>query len=113
MLEQSVIESNPTMTGEYNVPRAITTFNKRIEPLLICFNTEVREGLLVDDPKDRSIFTTSQCELINGVPFEPEDQDNIDDLLKITDSEISFWDRVGISPDYIYDLAEPEWQKFM
>jgi hypothetical protein len=69
MLEQSVIESNPTMTGEYNVPRAITTFNKRIEPLLICFNKEVREGLLVDDPKDRSIFTTSQCELINGVPF--------------------------------------------
>jgi len=113
MLEQSKIESNPNMTGEYNVPRAITTFNKRIEPLLICFGQEVRDGLLVDEPKDRGIFTTQQCELINGVPFEPEDQDNVEDLLTITDSEILFWDRVGLSPNYIYDLAEPGWEKFM
>ena len=25
------------MTGEYNVPRYVSTFNKRVEPLLVCF----------------------------------------------------------------------------
>ena len=110
MLNQSEIESNPNMTGEYNVARAVTTFNKRIEPLLICFGQEVRNGLLVDSPSDRGIFTSGQCEMINGVPFEPEDQDTIEDLLNVTDAELNFWDRRGISPNYIYDLAEEGWE---
>jgi hypothetical protein len=113
LLNPSDIEKNPNLTGEYNVPRAIVTFNKRIEPLLIVFGQEVRDGLLVTDPEKRGIFTTAQCELINGVPFEPEDQDTVGDLLTITDAELKFWDRRGISPNYIYDLAEPGWEKFM
>jgi hypothetical protein len=112
ILEQNVIESNPNMTGEYNVPRAMTTFNKRIEPLLICFNKEVREGLLVDDPKDRGIFTTAQCELINGVPFEEGDQDKLnEDVLEITPQELEYWGKRGLHPDYMYELAEEGWNE--
>jgi hypothetical protein len=111
MLEQSDIESNPNLTGEYNVARAVTTFNKRIEPLLICFNKEVRENLLVDEPKDRGIFTTSQCELINGVPFEEGDQDRLnEDVLEITPQELGYWDKRGLNPDYMYELAEEGWK---
>jgi len=111
LLNPADIEKNPNLTGEYNVPRAITTFNKRIEPLLIVFGQEVRDGLLVTDPEQRGIFTTSQCELINGIPFEPQDQDSVEDLLTITDAEYRFWERRGIKPDYIYDLAEEGWEK--
>jgi len=111
LLDPSDIEKDPNLTGNYNVPRAITTFNKRIEPLLIVFGQEVRDNLLVTDPEQRGIFTTSQCELINGIPFEPEDQDTIEDLLTITDAELKFWERRGLSPDYIYDLAEEGWEK--
>jgi len=113
MLNQGEIESNPNMTGDYNVPRAVTTFNKRIEPLLICFGQEVRDGLLVDNPSERGIFTSGQCELINGIPFEEGDQDKLEDLLTITEAELSFWERRGMSPNYIYDLAEPGWEKFI
>ncbi len=113
MLESSDIESDPNMTGEYNVPRAIATFNKRIEPLLIVFKDEVRDGLLVTDPEDRGFFTTEQCELINGKPFNEQDQDTIEDLLTITEQEMEFWGKVGIQPDYIYELASEGYEEYV
>ena len=112
MLDPNILENNPDMTGEYNVPRAIVTFNKRIEPLLVVFQQEVRDGLIVTDPAQRGIFTTSQCELINGMPFEEGDQDKLeDDVLKITEQELEYWKKRGLEPDYMYELAEEGWEK--
>jgi hypothetical protein len=112
MLNQSEIESNPNMTGDYNISRAIATFNKRIEPLLICFGQEVRNNLLVDVPSDRGIFTSGQCELINGVPFEEQDQDRLqEDVLDISQQELLYWEKRGLHPDYMYELAEEGWEK--
>jgi DNA polymerase elongation subunit (family B) len=112
MLDANILENDPNMTGEYNVPRAVVTFNKRIEPLLVCFKQDVRDHLLVGDPADRGIFTTEQCEMINGVPFEDGDQDKLqEDVLQVTDAEMSYWKKRGVEPDYIYDLAEEGWQK--
>ena len=112
MLDANILENDPNMTGEYNVPRAVVTFNKRIEPLLVCFKQDVRDHLLVSDPSDRGIFTTEQCEMINGVPFEDGDQDKLqEDVLQVTDAEMSYWKKRGVEPDYIYDLAEEGWQK--
>jgi DNA polymerase elongation subunit (family B) len=109
-VEPSNLENNPEMLGEYNIQRAIATFNKRVEPLMIVFDDEVRDTLLVKNPEDRSFYTTDQCKLINGKPFKPEDQDDLDDLLTITDEELSFWNNVGINPNHIYDIAEPGWE---
>jgi DNA polymerase elongation subunit (family B) len=112
-LNQSELESNPDMLGDYNVARAVVTFNKRIEPLLIVFGEEVRNNLIVDNPEERGIFTKEQCKLINGVPFEPADQDSIDDLLTITDQEKIYWEKRGIDPEYIYGLAEEGWEELV
>jgi DNA polymerase I len=111
MLNANDIENNPNLTGDYNIARAIVTFNKRIEPLLIVFKEEIRNSLLVDNPDKMGFFTKQQCELINGIPFEPQDQDTIEDLLTITQQELDYWNRRGINPDYIYDLAEEGWEK--
>jgi hypothetical protein len=113
MLDTNDIENNPNMTGDYNVPRAITTFNKRIEPLLIVFKEEIRNTLLVDNPEKRSFYTKGQCELINGIPFEPEDQDTIEDLLTVTEQEIKYWESIGLDADHIYDLADEGWEKLI
>jgi len=111
MLDPSTFESNPNLTGDYNVPRAIATFNKRIEPLLVVFKQEVRDGLIVADPENRGIFTTAQCELINGMPFGEDDQDKLEeDVLKITEQELDYWKRRGLEPTYIYELAEKDWE---
>jgi len=114
MLNQQEMENNPDMLGEYNVARAISTFNKRIEPLLVVFGEEVRENLLVDDPSKRGLFTKSQCELINGVPFEEGDQDRLqEDLMDLSDDELKFWNKKGVDPNYIYELAEEGWMEFV
>lgn len=112
-IEQSEIENNPEMTGNYNVSRAIVTFNKRIEPLLVVFKQEIRDELLVTNPNDRNFFTKEQCELINGIPFEEGDQDSIEDLLQLTEQEKVYWNKRGINPNYIYDMAEPGWEKYI
>ena len=111
MLDKDILDNDPNLTGDYNVPRAITTFNKRIEPLLVCFKQEVRDGLIVNVPEDRGLFTTAQCQLINGMPFEDSDQDKLEDVLTITEAEMSYWGKRGLNPDYMYDLAEEGWEE--
>jgi DNA polymerase elongation subunit (family B) len=113
LLEQKTLENNPEMKGDYNVARAIATFNKRIQPLLVVFKDIVRDSLLVNNPEDMGLFTKEQCELINGHPFKTENQDTIEDLLEITNDEQTFWKNINVSPDYIYDFASEGWQNFV
>ncbi len=113
MLDQNEIENNPDLKGEYNVPRAISVFNKRIEPLLVVFKDEVRNGLLVTDPESRGLFTKEQCELINGKPFEDEDQDSLEEVLTISEPELKYWEKRGLEPSYMYELAEQGWEEFV
>ena len=113
MLDKDILDNNPNLTGEYNVPRAITTFNKRIEPLMVVFQDEVRNNLIVNEPEKRGIFTTAQCELINGYPLGDGDQDSIEDLLTLSDAELRYWEKRELSSDYIYELAEEGWEQYI
>jgi DNA polymerase elongation subunit (family B) len=113
MLDSKELENNPDLTGEYNISRAITTFNKRIEPLLVVFKDEVRDGLLVLDPEKRGLFTKEQCELINGKPFDESGQDKLEDVLAISEQEMIYWGKRGLSPDYMYELAEEGWEEYI
>ena len=110
LVNQDELDKNPDMVGDYNVPRAVKTFNKRIEPLLVVFKQEVRDGLIVNNPEDRGLFTTEQCELINGLPFDEADQDNLTEVLQLSEGEIEYWEKRGLDSNYIYDLAEEDWQ---
>jgi DNA polymerase elongation subunit (family B) len=111
MLNPEDLENNPEMTGEYNVARAITTFTKRIEPLMVVFKEEVRKSLIVADPSKRGLFTTAQCELINGLPLGNGDQDELEEVMTMSDGEVSYWKKRGLEPDYMYELAEEGWEQ--
>jgi DNA polymerase elongation subunit (family B) len=113
MLDQKTIEENPTMTGDYNVARAVSVFNKRIEPLLVVFKDEIRDSLLVENPDERGLFTLSQCELINGHPFDEKDQDSLEEVLNMSEAEVDYWQRRGLKPDYMYELAEEGWKDYV
>jgi len=114
MLDKDILDNNPDLTGDYNVPRAMVTFNKRIEPLMVVFKDEVRNGLIVNEPDKRGIFTSSQCELINGHPLSEGDQDRLkEDVLDITEAELRYWEKRGLDPNYMYELAEEGWDKFI
>jgi hypothetical protein len=111
MLDKNILDDNPDLTGDYNTARAVTTFNKRIEPLLVVFKDEIRAELIVTEPENRGIFTTAQCELINGYPLGEGDQDNLEEVMTPSDNELSYWEKRGLNSDYMYELAEEGWEE--
>jgi DNA polymerase I len=114
MISEKELLNNPDMKGDYNVARYLSNFNKRIEPLLVVFNPEIRHDILVERPEDRQYFTKSQCELISGFPLKEDGQDKYDEVMTLSDSEVLFWNRVNRDPFFMYvenslELADPYW----
>ena len=103
LIPNDLLENDPNVTGEYNVERYLDAFNKRIKPLLVCFDKSIRDGIIVDNPSDRKYFTRQELELTSGQPFNDSDQDKLEDLLTITDEELEFWNRIGVSPTYMFE----------
>ncbi len=107
-------------TDEYNVARYLDAFNKKVKPLLVCFDPEIRSNILLDivkvkdketkktyeKLKDRMVFTKSQCGLVSGKPFKETDQDSYKDLMIMEDKEIRFWERVNKLPN---NMEQEEW----
>ena len=110
-LLEDQIKKDPDLKGEYNVPKYIDSFNKKVEPLLVVFPLHVRESLIIDNPELKQFFTSRELELIGGVATNPEDQDTLEEVLTLSDGEIKYWDKRGMSPDYIYELASEGWEE--
>lgn len=83
---------------EYNVPKYVEQFNNRIKPLLVCFNKDIREKILISNPIDKPFFTEEECTLCSGQPNKPTDQDTYEALMTMDDKEIAFWN------------SHPEWK---
>jgi DNA polymerase elongation subunit (family B) len=114
MIDEKEILNNPDLKGDYNVPRYLNNFNKRVEPLLVVFYPSIREDILIESPDQRQFFTKLQCELVNGFPLKEEGQDKLDEVMTLSDSEVLFWNRVGRDPYFMYvenslELADPFW----
>ena len=114
MIDEKEILNDPNLKGDYNVARYLSNFNKRLEPLLCVFKTDIRDDILIEDPKDRQFFTKLQCELINGFPLKEDGQDKFDEVMTLSDSEVIFWNRVGRDPFFMYvenslELADQYW----
>ena len=95
LIPQIELEKNPDKTGNYNIAKYLNSFNTRITPLLVVFQPKVRETLLVTDPEDKQFYTDKEMKLLNGMPMSHGDQDNIVDLLTVTEREEDFWKRIG------------------
>ena len=103
LLDRNIIDSEDDhfcddIGKEYNVAKYIDMFNKRITPLLVCFSKEIRNSILIENPKDRKYFTKAEATLISGEPNNPGDEDKIEDILRMEDREIEFW------------INHPEWE---
>jgi hypothetical protein len=104
---------------DYNVAKYLEALNKRIEPLLVCFNPEIRGKILISVEKDRktkliklqqrNVFTELECKLVGGQPIETEDQDDYEkDLMQMEDREIKFWLSVNKLPNF---MEEDKWSE--
>lgn len=105
---------------EYNKEKYIDMFNKRIKPLLVCFDEKIRYGvnekgktinnILITSPKDRKEFTESESHLVAGQPYESIDQDTYEQLMTIEDKEIKFWIENNKVPPYTKECGM-DWEK--
>jgi DNA polymerase elongation subunit (family B) len=114
MISEKELSNNPDMCGDYNVQRYLSNFNKRIEPLLVVFNPEIRDDILIENPEDRQYFTKTQCQLVSGFPLKEDGQDKYEEVMTLSDSEVLFWNRVKRDPFFMYvedslKLADPYW----
>jgi DNA polymerase elongation subunit (family B) len=122
LIQMRIDEINQSLfTDDYNVARYLEAFNKKVKPLLVCFNQEIRDKITLDiikikdkatkttteKLKERVIFTKSECELVSGMPFKPTDQDSYEELMTMEDKEIKFWDKVDKIPNY---MEPEEWE---
>lgn len=93
---------------EYNRDKYIDMFNKKVKPLIVCFDSSIRyavdkkgntiNNILITSPKERKTFTEEECKLISGQPYNPTDQDTYKQLMSMDDKEIAFWQRVNKCP---------------
>lgn len=105
---------------EYNKEKYIDMFNKRIKPLLVCFNEKIRytvnekgktiNNILITSPKDRKEFTENESQLVAGQPYETIDQDTYEQLMTIEDKEIKFWIENNKVPPYTKECGM-DWGK--
>ena len=105
---------------EYNKEKYIDMFNKRIKPLLVCFDEKIRYGvnekgktinnILITSPKDRKEFTESESHLVAGQPYESIDQDTYEQLMTVEDKEIKFWIENNKVPPYTKECGM-DWEK--
>ena len=95
---------------EYNVEKYVDMFNKRITPLLVCFNKEIRSSILISNPKDRPYFTEEQCELVSGQPNKPGDQDTYEQLMTMEDKEFKFWTTYNEVPPFFEECGMGKWE---
>lgn len=95
---------------EYNVVKYLEQFNKRITPLLVCFHPNIRNNILITNPKDRKYFTKEETKLDSGHPNNPYDQDTYEQLMTMERKEVNFWLRLGEEPTYAKECGM-DWEK--
>ena len=115
MLDKDMMESeteyycSDDMT--YNVEKYIDMFNKRIKSLMVCFNPEIRDNIIISNPKNRRYFTQAEAEMVSGFPMKPTDQDDYDVVMTMEDKEIRFWTSVGKVPPFVKECGIPDWEE--
>jgi DNA polymerase elongation subunit (family B) len=90
------LEENPNMLGEYNVPRYIENFNKRVKSLLSVFPLNIKNSLIKTDPTQREYYTEKDMFLTNY------ESDSIEDFFTLEEKEVNFWNRTGLMPDELF-----------
>lgn len=112
------IENNPDLTtDEYNIPKYLAAFNKRIKPLLVCFSKEIRNKIIIDMVKDKTTkellleprtldYDNKHGILTSGEPMKESDQDTYQDLMTMEDKEFKFWINVNKTPNC---MGDDEW----
>lgn len=97
LINNTDLENNPNMIGDYNAAKYVDAFNKRVNALLEGFEPKIRKMILVNDPKNCEQFSESELEL-KSFPA-----DDLEESMILEEKELEFWNRTGLKPSLIWD----------
>ena len=103
LVPNDIIENQPDFVGEYNVPKYLDAFNKKVEPLLVAFPLSHRNDILITKPEDKKMFLRSELELVNDEPNDIGDQDTLYEFYTPSQMEKEFWVKMDYEPDYWFE----------
>jgi len=100
LIDNEDLINNPNMTGEYNYEKYLDAFNSRVEALLVGYDPEIRNKILVTIDKNGDLvkneFPSYQLELKNF------DLDDYDESMHLEKLEADFWNKTGYDPRLVW-----------
>ncbi|MFW5847368.1 MAG: 3'-5' exonuclease [bacterium] len=113
LISSKDIEENPDMVGEYNTLKYLDAFNKRAKALLVGFDKDVAERIIVKEKikkhkgVDGKVKKTPELVIESFTEKELElkyfELDSIDDAMYLDAKEIDFWNKTGYDPRLVWD----------
>jgi DNA polymerase elongation subunit (family B) len=99
---------------KYNANKYINKFNKVLELVWIVFHPDIRHKIpapnkhLKRPANERAWFTDEELQLVHGYPIENKEdkQQDINELMLITEDEYEFWEMTNLSPNSPFDYQE-------
>lgn len=94
---------NPDMKGSYNYHKYLAAFNTRVKTLLIAFNPEIRDKIIVKINKKDGDKLVKQLFTMEELKLDCYDLDDYDESMYLEQKEVKFWNESGIDPRKIWD----------
>jgi DNA polymerase elongation subunit (family B) len=106
------LQNNPNMTGYYNVAKYLTAFNSRVKSLLVGFDEEVRNTVLVKIEKKKGkdeLGNKMVVEELKKHDYKPDelelknfDKDLFEESMHLEPKEVEFWNKTGYDPRLVW-----------
>jgi DNA polymerase elongation subunit (family B) len=101
----------------YNPIKYIDKFNQSMENIWIVFHPDIRPKIPTPNrkkitgedydrkPNQRGWFMDDELELVSGYPLDGKEdkQQDLDELLVVTEEEMDFWKKMNLSPNNSFD----------
>ena len=103
ILDEKEIEANPEVLGDYNVEKYIAMFNSRIKGLLVNFDINIRNKILISNPDEKISWMVSELSMVNNQPNKESDQDTIEELFTPSDMELVYWEKMNYVSNFWFE----------
>ena len=99
---------------KYNAMKYINKLNKALEQIWIVFHPDIRSKIpspnkmYKREANERAWFTDDEIQLVHGYPLDGKEdkQQDMNELMIITDEEYEFWDMANLSPNSPFDYKD-------
>ncbi|HPC09452.1 MAG TPA: 3'-5' exonuclease [archaeon] len=103
LINKEELVENPNMLGEYNVEKYLDAFNKRVESILVGFNPEIRQKILIKINSKGELIKNDINPIKDDIKLRNFDNDDLNESMFLEKMEVDFWNKTGYDPRLIWN----------